>query len=481
VAFLHLPRGSVVTMDQQPVVLLQPNTNTITSNGDLWMAIQNVPFSRFHLTTVRASADSMTTVGFLLFSTTSTSPDASFVRAFDCSTEEVSSFIDTLTSDNFLMQLPHMDVNRSVLYSHLVPPAAVKRWNQLSSYITNDFLAFKNIQSGDKIVPGSAYTIDDEANSTAVVVDGYSLHYPHIPVIQKPSNNNNNNNNKRSTLRHTTHDGTKQFLAARTPAERTALFLHPSTAFSMLLKVSYANKWQLFLGDMQLAFVVFLQMHCYASFCHWRDAVALASLCGDDDNEYSQRQQQQQQQQQQHEEWRDAFLQTLTAQLHHQEDLHEFLQSDTDDDYFMCAVLQLCRTMQVSSTTMEEFERILEQKKLLEPTMSRDNKIQIDYERSCMNYYYDDDDDDDKPVLVSAEDIEASLHRSSGDMPTSSTAMYMPNADDQVRYPLLLAARVPTEDVLMTCARALYDANDVSLVREAAAYLQTIEAKRQVE
>ena len=49
------------------------------------------------------------------------------------------------------------------------------------------------------------------------------------------------------------------------------------------------------------------------------------------------------------------------------------------------------------------------------------------------------------------------------------------------RYPLLFAAMDSTsfrEDVLMTCARALDVANDASLVREAAAYLEEVETKR---
>jgi A1 cistron-splicing factor AAR2 len=52
--------------------------------------------------------------------------------------------------------------------------------------------------------------------------------------------------------------------------------------------------------------------------------------------------------------------------------------------------------------------------------------------------------------------------------------------DDKVslyrsRYPILFAAVQPHEDVLMTCARALEAAADVSLVREAAAYLEQVE------
>ena len=56
---------------------------------------------------------------------------------------------------------------------------------------------------------------------------------------------------------------------------------------------------------------------------------------------------------------------------------------------------------------------------------------------------------------------------------TNQTAT-VPN-DIRVRYPILSAAIMPTEDIVMTCARALDEQNDVSLVREAAAYLEEIE------
>eukprot|EP00537_Pseudo-nitzschia_pungens_P005421 CAMPEP_0172360512 /NCGR_PEP_ID=MMETSP1060-20121228/4520_1 /TAXON_ID=37318 /ORGANISM="Pseudo-nitzschia pungens, Strain cf. cingulata" /LENGTH=631 /DNA_ID=CAMNT_0013082521 /DNA_START=103 /DNA_END=1998 /DNA_ORIENTATION=+ len=101
----------------------------------------------------------------------------------------------------------------------------------------------------------------------------------------------------------------------------------------------------------------------------------------------------------------------------------------------------------------------------------------------------DDDDDDDGPVVVSSEEIEASMARSSSGfhggrygvasllptdaMATAATATAM----TQLRrdYPMLAAAIVPGEDVLMTCARALDQRIDVSLVREAAAYLEEVE------
>ena len=88
---------------------------------------------------------------------------------------------------------------------------------------------------------------------------------------------------------------------------------------------------------------------------------------------------------------------------------------------------------------------------------------------------YDDDDhdhdDEDAPVVVSAEDVQASLARS------YPTPQPIPS-EIQTAYPLLVAAILPHEDILMACARILDDKRDVSLVREAAAYLEQVEQYR---
>ena len=82
-------------------------------------------------------------------------------------------------------------------------------------------------------------------------------------------------------------------------------------------------------------------------------------------------------------------------------------------------------------------------------------------------------DGDEGPVVVSGDDIAASLAR-------SSHLMGGPTLDQEIqrKFPLLVAAVQPHEDILMTCARALSDATDVSLVREAAGYLQDVEQRK---
>jgi hypothetical protein len=90
----------------------------------------------------------------------------------------------------------------------------------------------------------------------------------------------------------------------------------------------------------------------------------------------------------------------------------------------------------------------------------------------------DDDDSEDGPVIVAGDDVEASLARSS-----AASSLQVSSCSSEIRqaYPLLVAAIMPHEDIIMTCARALDQAVDVSLVREAAAYLEEMQQQKVYE
>ena len=100
----------------------------------------------------------------------------------------------------------------------------------------------------------------------------------------------------------------------------------------------------------------------------------------------------------------------------------------------------------------------------------------------------DEEDDEDGPVVVPLNQVEASLPRSAGWQSSceknSNCASNSSGGDDvasrrhRESYPFLFAAIVQNEDVLMACARILNEANDVSLVREAAAYLEEVESMK---
>lgn len=90
----------------------------------------------------------------------------------------------------------------------------------------------------------------------------------------------------------------------------------------------------------------------------------------------------------------------------------------------------------------------------------------------------DSDDESDAPVIVDIGEVEASLARSANArMPGPNGHRDLPSVVIE-HYPLLVAAILPHEDILMTCARALDEKNDVSLVRQSAAYLEDFERQK---
>lgn len=92
------------------------------------------------------------------------------------------------------------------------------------------------------------------------------------------------------------------------------------------------------------------------------------------------------------------------------------------------------------------------------------------------------DEDDDGPVIIPYEEIEASIARSAEQTYRQTSNRYSgggcPPQGHRDEYPLLYAAMSPGEDEVMACARILDEAGDVSLVREAAAYLEEVEIHR---
>ena len=99
----------------------------------------------------------------------------------------------------------------------------------------------------------------------------------------------------------------------------------------------------------------------------------------------------------------------------------------------------------------------------------------------CDDIGGDDDDEEDGPVIIPYDQIEASIARSALQSSQSSKLRGGGRggqrwSQHREEYPLLYAAMSPGEDEVMACARILDEAGDVSLVREAAAYLEEVEA-----
>jgi A1 cistron-splicing factor AAR2 len=469
VALLDLPPRTVLGLDGQSVVLKR----------DDFVGITEVPRdASFHLVTVRAGSltknsgipspdgAAAITVAFYV-----SSQEQALARKYDPQTEEVSSNpLDEGTTANLLNEIhaKRLDPQRTVSYDQFVPVKKVEEWRDLTSFVCTRLLQKRGILPGGKIVPGAYGFDEDDVNKplsedvdhTNEDLDGKSVVYPRIPVMDS----------SQSARTHSRHLGTKHFMAALSPAERTSFFLDTSPgsrALEHVLTSYYNNQCKEILGDVQLSYVLFLHLHCFSSLEHWRDLLAMFSV---------------------------VDLEEVAARLEVYSNLLSILSSqvitmerDFFDDAEMSGDTFLAPALQRLISTLSRVDdddlttALLRFKALLVDRFpgSFDAAVSsggntIAQAADSMQVYSEEEEDDEAPVVVSSEEIEASFARSVG----SPFKYQTYPASERHQFPLLFAAVMPHEDVLMTCARALDNASDVSLVREAAAYLEQVESNR---
>ena len=154
---------------------------------------------------------------------------------------------------------------------HASPSRQADQWSLQTGFVlSSGILSQRGISHADKIIPGS-YHDDEEStvnqgsssnNGTPQsAIDGKGLTYPCIPVVDTAL-----------SLRTNRHTGTKGFLSKMSPTDRTTLFMEPQIASRLLgdvLTAYYDNHWEALLGDLQLAYVLFLYLQCLASLEHW--------------------------------------------------------------------------------------------------------------------------------------------------------------------------------------------------------------------
>ncbi len=143
----------------------------------------------------------------------------------------------------------------------------------------------------------------------------------------------------------------------------------------------------------------------------------------------------------------------------------------SQENFFLPAILRVTNLLMASKDTSLE-------QKAEELQRAAANLFPV-HDTDLMIIDMDDDDDDDSQglVVVPYEEYEALTKASPLPVlahPLASNVTY--SGDLRSKYPILFASMQPHEDLLILCARALDTKLDVSLVREAAAYLQEVEA-----
>ena len=546
-ALLDLPPGTSVSVDGSTQIIRRED----------FVGIHGFPPSGFHLVVVSSAGDgsrsttagsisdndnaddagntssqtaipkpsALHTTGFVLMGKNNNNGDDDddwiVVRRYDPQTEEISSTPpDDITCSNLQRSILDGSIGpqRVVPYDRFIENQSnPETWKVITTFITTSLLRRRGIASGEKIVPG-AYEEDfadqqgpSMAPSESKPRDGMSICYPPMPCIEG------------AHMARTGHLGTKRYLSHLSPSDRTALFLDAepgSKVLDIVLRTHYDESWEELVGDVQLSFLLFLQLGCLSSFEHWRDTVSMLSLVGSGAVL-------------RHSKLYCNILSTISCHLSSIErDFFEEVEY-SGGNFFLPALnrfVKLCSNCSDHNQELLDSARELRQivhsrfgiqlvpiissqgavlrsdgdddngegEAVMEIDMSNGSAIDIctlstkaderDKSDARMTYFDSDGDveeeDDDGPVVVAEADVEASLERSAAAKQASASASHSTYVEEdstnRAKFPLIFAAMSPQEDILMCCARILdpQEINDVSLVREAAAYLEAVESKR---
>eukprot|EP00956_Cyclotella_meneghiniana_P002883 scaffold3416_cov76-Cyclotella_meneghiniana.AAC.2 len=538
IILLDVPPSSSITIDG--ITRVTPNVKSQPQgfNGGLFIVNKIISSSEqdtpLHLLVVRAGKETSNhhpggslPVGFVLLP--DSTDDWVCARRYDPQTEEISNEpLDEVTTRNLMNAITEEGgVLRKYAMSYnqfMGDEKNITSWKERTSLVDGLFLCHQHgLGHGDKIVPSSYNTScdDDDGNASLpnsetkkpinTVIDGTSVSYPNIPCIDPTI----------SARLLTRHAGTKAYISNLDPSVRTWLLsggacnLLTNTQINTgsceeyiwndILRTHYngagcEKRDDFFLADIQLAFVLFLFLECQSSLEHWRDAVSMSSLSINSERSLMHK---------------STFilqlLPTLYAQLSciEADFFHETEYSSGESNFLIGALKRLCDACDTLSEATEINNRIKGMSMKLQKLASNRFHVNISsssapdltdcdidmttdaYATECggdntvqLGPIDDDDEieDEDGPVIVPSSEVEASISRSSMEcLQAKKYQTLVLNQDyEQYRadYPLLFAAIAPQEDVVMTCARVLDAGNDVSLVREAAAYLEQVEACR---
>ena len=466
VAVLGLPKGSLISLDGCEIQVQRddfvgfvnfPQQDGPTSNMFHWLTIRTA--SPTHQPQNQVQQYSPIAVGFHV------SCDLShFAVNYDPYTEEVSpGTIDEATRINLLEHIRSKSIHplRILSYNQVVSSENKnKAWKSLTKYISSHLLEARHICPGRKIVPGS---YDDNSAgegsdlSRREEQDGTEIWFPrNIPVLSNESG---------VTKQSLSHAGTKRFLTSLDTTSRTTLSMdaHPADmAFQRVLRDIYSNSWMDMIGDIELSFFIFMELKCFNALEHWRDLVAMVANTSKMNVTANV-------------DMYNALLVTLEREVH-------AMENDLFDDVDLSGNNFLTQSFKNLTEIISGDQNLVSSLKTLQEVLkdkipSLWNQIESDSIHSNFSV----EKDEDEPVVVSPHEIEAYRVRSEANKSRCSAFGAVGPSDDvtvRENYPILYAAIQPHEDVLMTCARALDDANDVSLVREAASYLEEVEARK---
>lgn len=496
-ALIHLPIHTQLSLDGC-------SSQTLKAAEDL-LVIRNIPHG-FHLLTCKAASVKKeggmamnSPIGLLMYFTENTI----IAREFDSFIEELKSdSIDEISLQNLQTAIQStnaantknidsrsnmVDARKLIHYRNFVSTLENHNvsliWREyLTNYITKDVLQRHELTGGgDKVVPGMYH--DDQDTKGKQQEDGRMMHYIPIPCMEVEQLMN---------FHSVRHKGTRRFLSTLSPTERTNYFMPSDVdpahrAFQHVLQHEYRNQWQIFLGEFQMSFCIFVCCSCLSSLEFWKDAIYMLSLVNSNFI-----------QQEKLEGLYLGIVVTLKHQLEHF-DCTVLQEEDYSNGNVLVPAIQkiclICKSLGENNDSMLKNANALVD--LVKQRFNMQSDLQVmpmEREESLLTKKGDDgltnphmlemhdsdDDDEDGPVIIGLEEYQASMERNATiESPMilndeSITDMNKYKSD----YPFLFAAMESGEDILMACARILDEKKDVTLVREAADFLENIERCR---
>ncbi|KAG3014120.1 hypothetical protein PC128_g9489 [Phytophthora cactorum] len=137
------------------------------------------------------------------------------------------------------------------------PKQHLKTWQRLSNFISASVLQRCGVDFGAILLPGDA--VEDAATSSKAQ-DGVIPYFPDLP----------------RTVRFTALQKTRTDLSAEA---RTAYHFDRSEKLEELIETEFAGDWKELIGELQLSFLVFLQLSSLAALEQWKQFIALMCSC----------------------------------------------------------------------------------------------------------------------------------------------------------------------------------------------------------
>ncbi|ETP51876.1 hypothetical protein F442_03057 [Phytophthora nicotianae P10297] len=137
------------------------------------------------------------------------------------------------------------------------PKQHLKTWQRLSNFISASVLQRCGVEFGAILLPGDA--VEDAATSSKTQ-DGVIPYFPDLP----------------RTVRFTVLQKTRTDLVAQA---RTAYHFDRSQRVEELIETEFGGDWKELIGELQLSFLVFLQLSSLAALEQWKQFIALMCSC----------------------------------------------------------------------------------------------------------------------------------------------------------------------------------------------------------